>query len=140
MLSDLARFEAAFWGDPAPAIAGQQITRAEVWMNVLRVLPWARGKTLQDDFTEHFRATLSSENIEQMHAVLDLLRLRFHYWSYLQNAGWNFYHINQLEIETIRCFYSRISDRLDQTAVGHINNTAIVRSVFPQKVRHEWQH
>lgn len=109
-------------------------------MNILRVLPWARRKTLRDDFTEHFQAALKSENIEQMHAVLDLLRLRFHYWSYLQNAGWNFYHINQLELETIRCFYSRISDRLDQTDVGHINNNAVVRSVFPQKVRHEWQH
>lgn len=109
-------------------------------MNIIRVLPWARGKTLQDSFTSHFCATLESTNIEQMHAVLDLLRLRFHYWSYIQSAGWNFYHINQLELETMRCFYSKISDRLDQTEVGHIDNNNVVPSVFPAKVRHEWQH
>ena len=140
MLSDLSQFDVAFWTDAQTVTAGQEITRGELWMNIIRVLPWARGKTLRDDFTEHFREALESKSIEYMHAVLDLLRIRFHYWSYMHNAGWNFYHINQLELETMRCFYSRISDRLDQTEVGHIDNNVIVPSVFPQKVRHEWQH
>lgn len=140
MLSDLEQFDHAFFSDGSSITAGQQITRGELWMNIIRVLPWARGKTLRDDFTEFFRTAMESESLEYMHAVLDLLRLRFHYWSYMQNAGWNFYHINQIELETMRCFYSRISDRLDQTEVGKISNNVVVPSVFPKKVRHAWQH
>jgi len=109
-------------------------------MNIIRVLPWARGKTLRDNFNDYFRDALDSQNIEYMHAVLDLLRLRFHYWTVLQSAGWNFYHLNQIELETMRCFYSRISDRLDQTEIGYITSNEVRPSVFPLKVSHAWQH
>lgn len=136
----MEQFDRAFFHDDGSITAGQQITRGELWMNIIRVLPWARGKNLRDDFTPYFCEATQSTSIEYMHAVLDLLRLRFHYWSYMQNAGWNFYHINQLELETMRCFYSRISDRLDQTEVGRIDNNCVVPSVFPKKVRHSWQH
>jgi len=140
LLSDLSQFDDVFWRDASTTVAGQQITRGELWMNIIRVLPWARGKTLRDNFNDYFRDALDSQNIEYMHAVLDLLRLRFHYWTVLQSAGWNFYHLNQIELETMRCFYSRISDRLDQTEIGYITSNEVRPSVFPLKVSHAWQH
>lgn len=140
MLQDLAEFDTVFWRDPGTCVAGQNVTRCELWMNIIRVLPWARGKTLIDDYTAYFRDALQSENLEEIYAVLDLLRLRSHYWLIMHKAGWNFSHINQIEIEAMKVFYTRLSDRIEQTTIGHIDRNVVKPTVFPAKVRHLWQH
>lgn len=140
MLASLEEFDVVFWRDAGTCVAGQSITRGELWMNIIRVLPWARGMSMTDDFSRHFRAALTSENIEEMYAILDLLRLRSHYWSIMHGAGWNFAHINQIEIEAMKVFYTRISDRLDQTRVGKIDSKRVTPTMFPKKVKHIWRH
>lgn len=130
-------YERDFWADQTPSDE-DGTTKFDLRGSVYAAVPETRERSITEDFTDLFNDALLSQSETFVRAVLTWARLRYAFFAILQDAGWNFWHLNQFEMDSMTCYYGRLADRLAQAKQGFITTERFEPTVLPPKAFHSW--
>ncbi len=135
----ISSFEEQFFADQT-AVDEDGSTRFDLRNIVLKYCPWYRGKRIVEDFTDQFQKCLITTDVGELKGALTLTRLRYAFFSILDDSGWNLHHINTFEKEAMTVYWRRFSDRLEQATNGYRTKDRVVATQLPEKTLHVWMN